>query len=134
MIKALSIPILTEPVPVVDDFVQGIAKIEQVGPCARFILFSDQTLWEAGIDSRVIVRKIRFQRSAVALKSRCGLRLNQHEVICGAATAGKNLYFLDGFPIRAHFASPDSADRGACSFNGDCDRIVIEIEFAHVFG
>lgn len=58
MVKVLSIPMLTEPVPISDDFVQGIAEIEQVGCCVRFVLYSDQRVWEAGSNSRVIVRKI----------------------------------------------------------------------------
>lgn len=56
--RAVKFPMLVEPVPVADDFVQGIACIEKVGPCARFILFSDQTVVEAGTVSRVIIRKI----------------------------------------------------------------------------
>jgi hypothetical protein len=53
------VPALIEPVPIIDDFVQGIACIERVGPCARFVLFSDQTMVEAGnVKARVIVRKI----------------------------------------------------------------------------
>jgi hypothetical protein len=57
--RAVKVPALIEPVPIVDDFVQGIACIERVGPCARFVLFCDQTIVEAGnLRARVIVRKI----------------------------------------------------------------------------
>lgn len=56
---ALRIPGLIEPVPITDDFVQGIAKIELLGTCARFILFSEQSLPEAdGKVIKVVVRKI----------------------------------------------------------------------------
>jgi hypothetical protein len=56
--RVVKVPALIEPVPILDDFVQGIACIERVGPCARFVLFSDQTIVEAGVVSRVVVRKI----------------------------------------------------------------------------
>lgn len=56
--RVVKVPALIEPVPIIDDFVQGIACIEQVGPCARFILFSDQTFLESGVATRVVVRKI----------------------------------------------------------------------------
>jgi hypothetical protein len=57
--RVVKLPALIEPVPILDDFVQGIGRIEQVGPCARFILFSDQTLYELGnTPSRVVVRKL----------------------------------------------------------------------------
>lgn len=58
MAIASSFPALIEPVPVSDDFVQGIGKIEIVGPCARFIFFSEQTIPEIGQSARVIVRKL----------------------------------------------------------------------------
>lgn len=55
----VALPELIEPIPITDEFVQGVAKIEQIGPCARFVLFTDQTMWEAGnIRARVIVKKI----------------------------------------------------------------------------
>lgn len=39
---------LVEPVAVQDVFVSGIASIEAVGPCARFTLFVDSRVPEAG--------------------------------------------------------------------------------------
>ena len=52
------LPSLVEPTPISDDFVQGIACIERVGSCARFVLFAEQTILEAGCPARVVVRKI----------------------------------------------------------------------------
>lgn len=64
---AFKLPMLVEPVPVIDDFVQGIACIERVGPCARFVLFSNQTMHEVGVPTRVIVRKIIMPIEALPL-------------------------------------------------------------------
>ena len=61
----LKYPALIEPVPIQDDFVQGIAAIEIAGPCARFVLFADQTVMEAGTPARVIVRKIIIPMDAI---------------------------------------------------------------------
>jgi hypothetical protein len=53
MCKAIAI----EPIPLSDTFCMGIAKIEIIGPNARFFMYSDQaSLNDAGIE-RVIVAK-----------------------------------------------------------------------------
>ena len=53
-------PALVEPVPIQDVFVSGIAEIEIIGPCARFILYVDQHPigdGDAGRE-RVVVAKV----------------------------------------------------------------------------
>lgn len=39
---------LVEAIAVEDDYCSGLARIEDLGSCARFVLFSNQTLYEAG--------------------------------------------------------------------------------------
>jgi hypothetical protein len=57
--RVVKVPALIEPVPIVDDFVQGIGLIEWAGPCLRFVLFAEQTAFEAGnTRARVVVRKL----------------------------------------------------------------------------
>lgn len=55
-----------EPVPISDIFVQGIAAIEDLGECARFVLYAEQTIYEAG-QARVpvVVAKIVIPNSAI---------------------------------------------------------------------
>lgn len=50
---------LIEPVPIEDCFCLGIARIEDVGSCARFVLYSEQTCYETGgVPIWVVCRKI----------------------------------------------------------------------------
>lgn len=49
---------LIEPVPVEDDLCTGLAMIEDLGFCARFVLFHQQTCYETGRDVCVVKRKI----------------------------------------------------------------------------
>lgn len=61
------VPSLIEPVPVQDDFVQGIAKIERVGPCVRFVLYAEQSMPElGGATVKVVVRKLVVPLDAVS--------------------------------------------------------------------
>jgi hypothetical protein len=63
----VKVPALIEPIPIVDDFVQGIGLIEWAGPCLRFVLFADQTAVEYGnTRTRVIVRKLIVPPEVVA--------------------------------------------------------------------
>lgn len=48
---------LTEPFPVEDDYCAGLAVVEAVGPCARFVLFTTQTCWEAGGQTVYLVKR-----------------------------------------------------------------------------
>jgi hypothetical protein len=54
--NAASLRPLIEPVVVTDDFVQGIGFIDPLGPNARFVFYSDQTV--DGEEVRVVVRKL----------------------------------------------------------------------------
>ncbi len=83
MSGVVEVPDLIEPVPIADDFVQGIAKIEQIGPCARFVLYAEQGLPElGGATVRVVVGKVVIPIEALpaAIKmaaefyARCALR------------------------------------------------------------
>jgi hypothetical protein len=57
--RVVKVPALIEPVPIVDDFVQGIGLIEWAGPCLRLVLFANQTAVELGnARTRVVVRKL----------------------------------------------------------------------------
>jgi hypothetical protein len=68
MSGVVEVPDLIEPVPVQDDFIQGIARIERVGPCVRFILYAEQTLPELGnAVVKVVVRKIVVPLDAVSI-------------------------------------------------------------------
>lgn len=65
IIAAEKIPLI-EPTPVEDDFCSGLARIEDVGGCARFVLYSEQTLYEAGEQTiRAVRRKIVLPISAI---------------------------------------------------------------------
>lgn len=58
---------LTEPVPIDDEFCMGLAAIEDLGSCVRFVLFSEQTCFEAGnLRVCVVRKKIVIPFSAVA--------------------------------------------------------------------
>lgn len=48
---------LIEPVLIEDDFCSGLARIEDVAGCARFILYSQQTLFEAGEQVVYVVKR-----------------------------------------------------------------------------
>jgi hypothetical protein len=52
----MSFPLI-EPMPIEDEFCSGLARIEDVGGCARFVLYSEQTLFEAGERTVWVVRK-----------------------------------------------------------------------------
>lgn len=50
---------LIEPVPIDDDFCSGLAAIEDLGTHGRFVLYVDQTIYEANNQqARVVRRKI----------------------------------------------------------------------------
>lgn len=48
---------LVEVVPVEDDYCSGLARIEDLGSCARFVLFTNQTMYEAGNRTVCTVRR-----------------------------------------------------------------------------
>lgn len=56
---------LIEPVPVFDEFYSGLERVEDAGCCARFVLYSDQTLYETGDPIRVLRRKILLPYDAI---------------------------------------------------------------------
>lgn len=49
--------VLIEPVMIEDDFCSGLARIEDVAGCARFVLYSEQTLYESGEQVVYIVKR-----------------------------------------------------------------------------
>lgn len=57
---------LVEIIPIEDDFCLGLGRIEDLGGEARFVLYSRQTLYEAGNrDMFVVKRKIVLPLSAI---------------------------------------------------------------------
>lgn len=56
--QPLKVPALIENTPISDDFVQGIARIERLGPCLRVVLFVDDRVEGCETTARVVVRKI----------------------------------------------------------------------------
>lgn len=58
-------PIVIELTPMPDVFCMGIAKIEIIGPCARFSLFCDQTPCGGGPVERHIVAKFVLPLEAI---------------------------------------------------------------------
>lgn len=48
---------LVEVVPIEDDYCSGLACIEDLGSCARFVLYSRQTMYEAGNRAILNVRR-----------------------------------------------------------------------------
>jgi hypothetical protein len=50
-------PVITEPVPIEDDFCMGLAMIEDLGANVRFVLTSDQTCFEASNQKVCVVKR-----------------------------------------------------------------------------
>jgi len=46
-----------EPIPLQDIFCMGVAKVEIIGPCARFFMYADQATFRSDVIERVIVAK-----------------------------------------------------------------------------
>lgn len=53
----MSTSVMVEPIALADIFCSGIAKIEIIGPCARFFMYADQASLTDGTAERVIVAK-----------------------------------------------------------------------------
>lgn len=71
MSGVVEVPDLIEPAPIQDDFIQGIARIERVGPCVRLTYYAEQTLPElGGATVRVVVRKVVIPLEAVQSANR----------------------------------------------------------------
>ena len=56
---------LTEPVPISDDLCAGLALIEDLGFGARFVLYANETCYEAGSPVFVVKRKIVLPMAAI---------------------------------------------------------------------
>ena len=57
---------LIEPIPVHDEFCLGLARIEDLGSEARFVLYTDRVLYEAGDQpARVVCLKVVLPLSAI---------------------------------------------------------------------
>lgn len=57
---------LIEPVPIIDHFCCGLARIEDLGGEARFVLYTDQVIYEAGnAPARVVNLKVVLPLSAI---------------------------------------------------------------------
>lgn len=49
-------PVLIEPYPIEDEFCCGLARIEDLGGNARFVLYTEQVLYEFGAETVKVVR------------------------------------------------------------------------------
>ncbi len=57
---------LIEPVPIEDVYCSGLARIEDLGSEARFVLYTNQVLYEAGdTEARVVKVKVVLPLSAI---------------------------------------------------------------------
>ncbi len=62
----MKLPVLIEPIPIIDDFACGLGPLNSVGPCARLPFYSQQTLYEdRGRSVHVVVRKVILPREAI---------------------------------------------------------------------
>lgn len=64
MASSFIVPMI-EPIPIQDTFVLGIGAIEILGPCARFVLYSEQTSAAETAPENIIVCKIVIPIDAV---------------------------------------------------------------------
>lgn len=69
---------LIEPVPIDDDYCDGLALLEHAGPNVRLVIFARQTIYETGESANALKRKLVMPRAALhALHDQVGRFLRQ---------------------------------------------------------